>query len=306
MRIHLIIDFMHLYYKYKFTIESGRIRRLTTDIDNVGISQREEVDISYVYYPLKEIEGFRRMYENDGNEVIISVCFDSKSKRTEIDPSYKSSRVSKLKPDDMNNIEVIKTLLGRAGYNTYWIAGMEADDIIANLINKYSSNFDFNIIYTNDTDILVNVRKGVGVGRYKIRKGYTSVGLRNFSTYCSEEFKCNIPYNGILLYKVLCGDKSDEVKGVQGFGPAAFNRFVDHIGNNIDWTCMADERYLTMLLHNSRDYLGDSAVEQALGCLELIKHVDIPIGELMIPNRVSSNILRQEAYGPFKMNSLIE
>ena len=33
MKLHIIIDFMHIYYKYFFQLREGRIKRLSAPID---------------------------------------------------------------------------------------------------------------------------------------------------------------------------------------------------------------------------------------------------------------------------------
>lgn len=304
MNLHLLIDFMHLFYKYKYTIESGRIRRLTTNLDIKGTT--ENVDISYVFYPLKEIEGFRKAFEKEGHSVTVSVCFDSKSKRSELDANYKASRIKRLTDEDLNSIEVIRELLGRAGHNTYIIPGMEADDIIANIANKFGETFDYNIIYTNDMDLLVHVRKGIGVNRYKVRKGYTAVGLKNFSDYCSGELKCNISYNNLMLYKALCGDKSDDIVGIPGFGPAAFNKLVGNYDGEFRWERMHNSQYVLEFLESVDKYLGTEAIDLAIHSLTLVAPEDIPLELCAYPHRISSKELREQAYIPLDMKSLVD
>lgn len=392
MKIHLIVDFMYLYYKYKFTIDSNRIRRLTADIPCVqpdGTTQLVKTDVSYLYYPLKEIEGFRKTFEKEGHDVTMSICFDAISMRKADNVEYKSNRTKKLGETDFSRISKIMELLDKAGHNIYKLTkkyglysnvpisniqaiviqssvyedlnkigllnkyegipintvehiinpidmwaignsgqiavigevqpdltnfivdiidtpyGYEADDIIANLIHNYGNDFDFNIIYTPDTDLLVHINNKVGINRYKPGKGYTAVGVNNFSAYCSEEFKCNIPYNGLLLYKILCGDKSDVIKGKKGFGPKSFDKLVEYLNDKVDWTKMSID-YVENVVRQYSDYFGSDGIEQILESLKLVKHYIIPPTELGYPYKKSTVALRSEAYLPMGMKSLIE
>lgn len=311
--IHIIVDFLYLYYKYKFTIESGRIKRLTSEDESGEIK-----DVSYIYYPLKEIEGFRKDIEDSGQKVSLSICFDSPSIKKEIDSTYKESRINKLGPTDRDNINMIEDILKSNNYNVYKIDGMEADDIIASLIDKYSEQFDFNIVCTPDTDLLALIKPGVGINRYKVKRGYQKIGMSNFEEYCSEEFKCNIKYNNIMLYKVLCGDKSDNIKGIKGFGAKAFDKFTKHIEGRVDWKYLNNAEYINQVLKENKEYIGgEEAIEQALNCLKNVKFVSLEeIGKirgtedssdklLKTPIAGHSKVLREEVYGSLDMLSLI-
>lgn len=308
MKVHIIVDFMYLYYKYKKMVEDGKIRKLTAPINLNGCTEGvEEVDydVSKMFYPLKEIEGFRRSFEKDGNDVTVSVCFDAKaSKRKESDAEYKSNRASsRLDTDDVTFIDLIKGLVANAGHNVYWMESTEADDLVTGLVNNFKNLFDFTVIYTPDTDMLVNVSDNVGVQRYKARMGYTAVGKSNYADYCEKEYGCTFHYNAILLYKCLCGDKSDKVLGIKGFGPAAFNKFMQWLeSRDADWERMGDPQYIASILSSS-NYFKAEQLEQALHALELVRPISVDVQE---PILKSTRKQREEAYIPLRMNSLVD
>lgn len=306
MNVHLLVDFMYLFYKYKFTIESNRIRRLTSTVECIaddGTVQVQQVDMSKVYYPLKEIEGFRREFEGEGHNVTMSICFDSPSIRKNINAEYKSNRVNKLTDDDFEKIAFIRELLDKAGYNVYYIEGYEADDIIANLLHLYRDNFDFNVVYTPDTDLAVHLSDKVGIMRYKAGKNYVPISVKNVQQYISQEFKCNIPPNGLLLYKVLCGDKSDAIKGLKGFGPVAFNTYIGYIKDKVDWTQMNDINYVRQVILDS-NYFDEVALRQIDEALSMVRYMEIE--SLEAPVKVSTQETRASAYLPYQMKSLVE
>ena len=132
MIVHAIVDYSFLYYKYKFQLDSGKMRRLTTAIDWKGAVI--EKDISQIYYSIKEIEGFRRKLETAGHNVFVSVCFDMKSARkkqsdeTSADAAdkYKSNRVKRLSDEDFENIQFVEKLLSdsssRSSFDTLFIS----------------------------------------------------------------------------------------------------------------------------------------------------------------------------------------
>lgn len=315
MKIMLIVDFMHLYYKYKFTIESNRIKRLTADVSTLmpdGTVQLLPTDISNIFYPIKEIEGFRKKFEAGGNEVHLAVCFDrppTDRRDNDTTGTYKSKRGGKINDIDLANIAFIKNLLAQVGHNSYMHDGAEADDLIQSLVDKQSKNFDFTVIYTSDADMLACVAPNVGVQMYKIRKGYTPVSAKNFESYCLSTFNVRIPFNAIVLYKILCGDKSDEIKGVKGFGPVAYSNFVKDIDGKVDWSQMSKPDSIQALLNeiqttgSSLEHLLDkSQVKQALEALSLVEPISY---EIAAPESISTPEKRLEFYGQLGMNSLV-
>lgn len=301
--VHVIVDFMFIYYKYKSMIDANRMRRLITPVvwpKEDGTSQVLDTDVSYMYYALREIEKFRKDIEDRGKQVIMSVCFDSKTKRKEENTEYKANRENKLNSSDFEQINVIERLLSTAGHNTYKVDGMEADDIIANLAIKYKDSYEMTIINTSDADMLAHVYPNVAVNRYKARQGFTMVTANNFSAYCSGEMGCTIPYNTIILYKILCGDKSDGIKGVKGFGPAAFNSLIAQLNGKVDFTQFVREDYIKNVVST---HLGEHTGNQALEALSMVISKDIP--DIKMPTQTSDRAKREEAYMLFNMKSLV-
>lgn len=294
MKLHVIVDFMYLYYKYVFTYRSGRLRSLTAPMMVDGI--KRNLDISMIYYPLKEIEDIRRRWETAGHDVTMSICFDSKSDRAEEDADYKAHRENKLDDDDFANVDMIREKVIQAGYNVYKEPGVEADDLVTSLVNRYKREFNFTLIYTPDADILVNLQPGVGVMRYKSKTGYHTVSHENMCEVLGEELKCTMPYNAILLFKCTSGDKSDGIKGVSGFGPAAFTKYVDALEDEgVDFERLTDLDYLEGVIRGSGHLLkkGEEAVAEALDALKMAGFRDI---EVAYPNKVGTKELREIAY----------
>ena len=322
MILHIIVDYSFLYYKYKFQLDSGKMRRLTAPMNWKGAVI--EKDISQIYYSIKEIEGFRRRFENAGHDVFVSVCFDMPSNKRkelfakfggqEVAEKYKSNRVKHLSEEDFENIQFVEKLLGEAGYNTYRIPEYESDDIIAHLIDTYNKAFDFSIIYTPDLDLLAHISSNVSACRYKALKGYTDIGLRNFSDYIGTELKCQMPYNALILYKSTVGDKSDCIDGIKKFGPKAFDKLVNKLNSEgQDWNELRDydnvEKLLVRLTNEG--YFTEEQGKQALLSLLLVRPLEFKdddgrVIEVEEPNKQSTKELRSKAYLQYSMESLVE
>lgn len=340
MKVHAIVDYSFLYYKYKFTLDSGRLRRMILLLDSEGniiedtglmqqyyevrnaIEQGEEVDygikekfngitvkdISQLYYTIKEIEGFKKEIESYGNEVCLSICFDMPSIRkddsdNEVAADYKANRVKRLGDTDFDNITEIREMLTEVGYNTYVRVGTESDDLIANILHYYRDNFDYNIIYTPDADLLAHIDDKVGAMRYKAKRGYTSISKKNFEDYLSEELKCNMPFNGIMLYKATVGDKSDNIKGINKFGPKAFDKVVEYLdGLGVNWEQLGDYKKTEEALEMLDGYLNAEQMEQARDCLALVRPMVIEKEEIKEP---VIKDLNKEVYMRYNMRSLL-
>lgn len=314
MLVQIIVDYSFLYYKYKFQLDSGKIRRLTYPIPWHGVIV--EKDISQAYYSIKEIEGFRKKLESLGHNVFVSVCFDMPSGRykkypdSEIAKKYKANRVKHLSDEDHEMIQLVEKILGEAGYNTYRFIDHESDDIIAYLLENYSQAFDYNLIYTPDLDLIAHVGDIVGVQRYKTFKGYNGVDKNNFQVYLEGELKCQMPYNALILYKATVGDKSDCIDGIKKFGPKAFDKLVTYLTEHgIDWTKMGDYDQVANILHQliESGYFTSEQGGQALDSLDWVKPYEEWEGiEVPQPIKHSTRELREQAYMQLGMKSLID
>lgn len=310
MKVHLIFDFQFLYYKYKFALDSGRMKRLSAPVDVGGV--RVEKDISQVYYALREMEGIRKRLEYGRNDVTVSICFDSKSNRkdqgTSESKAYKANRENKLNSDDFDNIDLVRQMLTEAGYNTYKLEGIEADDIIYNLVSKYKDSFDYTMIVTCDLDIGVNIQGSVGLYRFKSTSGYSAIDEAHFNEVVDAELKCHVPYNAIMLYKCTVGDKSDNIAGIKRFGPSAFNKLVDYLGSfdDIDWNGLRTKEKVAEILDKCGGYFTDEQMTQAKESLELVAPILISSADVPFPAKKSSRELREEAYMKLNMQSLVE
>ena len=286
---HMIVDFMHIYYKYKFLAESGRIKRLTSTTPQ-GVE-----DVTLIYYVIKDIEALRKgleaKYGPSGAMIALTICMDNKpSVRLEETGSeqYKKNRKHSLTEEDHRNIEVIAEMLRIAGYKVLSIPGYEADDLIAFLVLTGHSTdttppngkdlFGASFIYTNDSDMLAYVlpnKSHVFVRRQK--EGYIEATHQNFTEVTGRLIGHELPFNTVMLYKSLVGDKSDNIPGVKGFGDAAFDKL---IANREEWLWNGgfDVKFFNYPMTLQRwfeecawTYLEDWQIEQAMQSFELVR-----------------------------------
>jgi 5'-3' exonuclease len=148
---------------------------------------------------------------------------------------------------------------------------------------------------------------GFGKGSYgDIRSYHTPVTINTFADYMSKELKCDMRLNNIILYKATCGDKSDVVKGIKGFGPKAFDRFMKHLdGEGVDFKDLVDPDNVEELLRKEVDYLGKDKLDEALYALSLVRRKPVTVTDNK-PIKNDSREKREKAYMKYKMKSLID
>jgi len=302
MKTHIIIDFMHIYYKYFFQMQSGRLGKLTYNVDGIG-----EIETSLIYYSLKDIEGIRKQMEGLGHDVTMSICLDSKSSRKEENEEYKSKRVSRLKEENFNDLAIIEELLRDAGHNVYKIEGYEADDIAASLADNIDNQFDYSIIYTNDKDLLQSVNTKTGVMRFKQSRGYSPVDHINYTDYVSNEMGVYVPYNTIGLYLATVGDSSDNIAGIKRFGKKAFETYIREVislasKHSIDIRECGKPENLYRIAEVSRVLLSEEQYEQLLESLKMVARISISVDK---PASKSTREMRDYSYCKYGMQSLV-
>ena len=305
MRLHVIVDFMHIYYKYFFQMRDGRLKKLTSVVNMNGTNV--EIDTSLIYYSLRDIEGLRRQFEELKHDVTISVCFDSPSIRHEENAEYKSTRKKVLTDDNFRDLKIINELLIKAGYNTYKHDGIEADDLVNKLISEFKDNFDYSIIYTNDKDLLINICDNVGCMRFKATKGYSRVEKSTYEQYLENEYGVFIPYNALGLFLASVGDTADDIKGINKFGKVAFKKLITKISctHNIDWSQCGDYNKLEEVIKYCKEVLTDEQYQQLKDSFELVRNTNINF-DIMYPSNKTSEEKRTQAYTEFNMVSLIK
>ena len=286
MRELNLIDFQYLYYKYKLVIESGRLSYVSA----------HGRDVTKLFYPLREIEGFTQKGKID-----TVICFDSaKNERKAKDNDYKRDRKKRLNYQDIENINNLRDMLSLMGYCVLKEDGKEADDLIAYALNKLKDEYDCINIYTVDFDLLQLVQPKVKVHLYRMRHSYTIVDMHNFQEVATELFKTYIDYNMIMVYKSLVGDNSDNIKGIQGFGITAYKKWFDKNKETIACEYCNQRDYVEQLIMNN--FEGER-LEQALDALDKVAfHIDDIDCEIVF-NQTQER--RERVYLEYEMRGLI-
>jgi DNA polymerase-1 len=214
----------------------------------------EKVNTSSLY-------GLLRLFSTYGFNDHFIFCFDTpKNFRRDESEEYKQGR-QKAEDDYFVQVNIARDLLTNVGFTTHSVDGYEADDFVVESVNKNKEFFDHIFVVSNDFDMAQNVDENV-----YFKNVIKTRGDINKSNY-EEMLKC--PYNSILLYKAMVGDPSDKIKGIKGFGPKAFYKFIEDENIYNDLHIIRKQRKEYNILKDSV-FLDDEQRKQALKSLSMI------------------------------------
>ena len=140
-----------------------------------------------------------------GNIVWVWDGANAKARRQAIFSKYKQTKDS---PDQFYKfMDAFRELLTHTNAMQIRVEGYEADDVIAELVYTKSPETDI-YIESNDQDYLQLIQN-------RVELEYISKDLGELKS------------DDIRLYKTLCGDKSDEIPGLNRFGHKGYLKLTD-------------------------------------------------------------------------------
>ena len=152
----------------------------------------------------------------------IAVVFDhpEPSFRHRIFTDYKATR--KPMPDELSSqIPIVQEIVTAYGFPVYSVAGFEADDVIATLVNSLPPYVEVYII-SRDKDFKQILREGVYIYDTKSAKAKGRDDFKKEYGFEPERF---------ADYLALRGDKSDNIPGVNGIGEKAAKELIGKFGS---------------------------------------------------------------------------
>lgn len=144
--------------------------------------------------------------------------------RVEEFTGYKAHR--KPMEDDLSSqIPKVFDVLDAFGIKRILVDGYEADDVIATIAKKFSSEFEV-VIVSNDKDLWQIVEDNVKIMSPSTKKGSQAewIGLEEVLS------KMGFPPSLVADYKSLRGDPSDNIPGVYGIGDVTAKKLIKDYG----------------------------------------------------------------------------
>jgi len=174
--------------------------------------QGKEGSVGTIFHFINTIKRFYQDYAIT-KVVVFWEGENSKQFRQGYYPYYKANRNNKFTAEEVFDLDRqrirIKQYLEELFIRQVEIPGCEADDGIAYyVVNSPNEN---KIIYTNDRDLLQLLDEDTKVC-LTINKAKVMVSLNNFETYFDYHYK------NVGIIKMIAGDSSDNISGLQNIG----------------------------------------------------------------------------------------
>jgi DNA polymerase I len=139
---------------------------------------------------------------------VVVFDYDRKSNfRVLLDPSYKANR-GEPDPDLSYNFEYAILILKSLGIRVYIKEGYEADDVIGSLATIWSAHGYKIKIFSQDKDFIQLLSPLISM-----------VSKNRILTIDNWEQHISVPPWKFRDYLAICGDASDNIKGIKGIGP---------------------------------------------------------------------------------------
>jgi len=143
------------------------------------------------------------------------VCFDFGKSYYRVDmyDEYKQNRKKPKEEEEAKKYEDFFAVLNNLPEEleeTLKFRGIEADDILAFLVDKLSINYEHTWVISSDRDLYQLIDNNVSIYNIFGRKEITKDILEETFDVTPDEY---------LLSRIIEGDKSDNIHGVEGIGP---------------------------------------------------------------------------------------
>lgn len=183
--------------------------------------------IGGIYHFVNTIKRFISEYNYDK----VIVFWDGENNSTQrrlIYPEYKQNRKQTLNESKRESfdwqVERIKTYLEEMFVRQVCVDNTESDDLIAYYCQI--SQDEYKTIFSSDKDLTQLISDKVEV--YQPMKRIT---LKNGDKVLMKEI--SIPHENISTFKIISGDKSDNINGIQYMGEKTFAKLFPEIVDNV-------------------------------------------------------------------------
>jgi len=161
---------------------------------------------------LRTIESLSKSY--NAERTIVCFDFGKSYYRMELLDTYKGNRIKPQEEEEQKHYEEFFACLNDIPnilpYQTLKFRGLEADDIITFIVQNISPNFEHTWIVTSDRDMYQLLSDKVSIFNIFSKKEIDIAAFLETHNITPEEY---------LFSRILEGDKSDNILGVEGIGP---------------------------------------------------------------------------------------
>ena len=163
---------------------------------------------------IRTVQSLSKSYE--ASKTIVCFDFGKSYFRMDMSEEYKANRKKPKEEEEVKGyeafFEVLNNLPDMLDEEVLKFRGVEADDTIAHLVMKYEPQLDYDHIWivSSDRDLYQLVSEKTSI--------FNIFGRREI-TYATMQEEMEISPDLYLLSRIIEGDKSDNILGVEGIGP---------------------------------------------------------------------------------------
>ena len=186
---------------------------LVIDANNLAFRwlQRKNVD-NFTEEFIRTIQSLSNSYR--AKRIIVCFDFGRSYYRNDLLDTYKANRKKPTDPETVEKFDkffsCLNTIPNEIPFENYKFRGVEADDIIAYLCDNISYSYDHTWIISSDRDLFQLINNNTSIFNMFSRKEITIDTLLEEYQVTPEEY---------MLSRIIEGDKSDNIMGVEGIGP---------------------------------------------------------------------------------------
>jgi len=249
---------------------------LIVDAMNVAFRWKHQGKTEFSKEYLRTVESLAQSYEC--SHIIIAADQGASSFRKELCPDYKANRKEKYKDQTAEEklemekffTEYEKTLeLLAEKYLVLRRKNVEADDLAAYIV-RYKEKFGIEEIWLISSDRDWDLLVSDDVSRFSTvtRKETTSLNWNEFFDFPQEQY---------ISFKVLTGDKGDNIPGIPGVGPKRASELIHQYGTAFDIydaiPINGRYKYIQTLNENAELLLQNYSLMDLLSyCSEAVEH----------------------------------
>jgi 5'-3' exonuclease len=179
--------------------------------------------------PSNGVQGFARHVltaQNLMKPTHLAVCWDmgAHTFRNDLFDGYKANRPAP--PEEMlPQFDMAKEVSNMIGWQNFGVPGLEADDLIGSMIEKWKDESDITVV-SGDKDLLQLLNPSTTIAFTK--KGYTEYDVYTEARFVEEY---GIKPKQFAEVKAFMGDSSDGYPGVKGIGPKTALQLIQSHGS---------------------------------------------------------------------------
>ena len=221
--------------------------------------------------PTNALFGFAQMVQKAitdfaPDEVLVAFDTGKKTFRHQIYPEYKGTR---KKPDEELIVQfpIVREYLDAMNITRYEQDGIEADDVIGSLVNKYA-NKDIAIL-TGDRDLLQLINDHTTV--WLMKTGLSEMKRMDLKAL-KEDY--GLTPSQVIDYKGLCGDASDNIPGVPSVGDKTAMKLLDQYGD-LENTLANVEQIKGSVGNKIREFSNQALLSKQLATIKTDEEIDL-------------------------------